>query len=278
MLLKQDGRGSCQGQQPHHGRAAPAPAPIARAARSSHTARSAQDFSLKNTDTTLTARRASARAAPAAGRVRRSGGLDGPVVVATEMGRLLHAQVFYRHGARTPQSAFEPPADWSGTTDAAAKLALCQRVVLADADGEPLPFEAVRADGSLTSDAELQLLPGGAWAGDLTVVGLLEAQALGERLRQRYSHLLRRQQEQQQQEEEGSVAQAAACSESSALQKVPTIKHSIEVRSTPMRRTIETAMGVLSTLIPPEKSEEEASSHCTIQLNTDDINKDWMLG
>ena len=191
------------------------------------------------------------------------------------MGRLLHAQVFHRHGARTPQSAFEPPADWSGTTDAVAKLALCQRVALADADGEPLPFEAVRADGSLTSDAELQLLPGGAWAGDLTVVGLLEAQALGERLRQRYSHLLW-QQEQQQQDEQGSVA--AACSES-ALRKVPAITHRIEVRSTPMRRTIETAMGVLSTLIPPaEKSEEEASSHCTIQLNTDDINKDWMLG
>ena len=107
------------------------------------------------------------------------------------------------------------------------------------------PFEAVRADGSLTSGAELQALPGGgAWAGDLTVAGMRDSQALGERLRQRYIHLL------QQPEPE---------------------QDSLEVRSTPLRRTIETAMGVLSTLLPQPENE-------TIRLNADDIGKDWMLG
>jgi hypothetical protein len=159
------------------------------------------------------------------------------------MARLVHTQVFYRHGARTPQRAFDPPADWFGTTDADAKLELCPRRFSLALEDASVPFDAVHADGSLTSDAELQWLPGGAWAGDLTVTGMQDAVALGERLRQRYSHLL-------------------------LLEAAPPPQ--LEARSTPMRRTIETAMGVLSALAPEH--------HATIQLNTDDIKRDWMLG
>lgn len=160
------------------------------------------------------------------------------------MPRLVHAQVFHRHGARTPQTSFDPPADWSGTTDAVAKGALCCRVPLVGADGVAVEFDAVRADGSLTSSAALQPLPGGAWAGDLTVTGMRDAVLLGERVRQRYGHLLPA-------DAEGDLQ--------------------LEVRSTPMRRTIETASAVLSALLP------DTSPRCVIQLNTDDIKKDWML-
>lgn len=173
-----------------------------------------------------------------------SAGLSGALHPSVVMPRLVHAQVFHRHGARTPQTAFDPPADWSGTTDAVAKRALCRSVPLVSADGVAVEFDAVRADGSLTSSVALQPLPGGAWAGDLTVTGMRDATMLGKRLRQRYSHLL--------------LADADG-----DLQ--------LEVRSTPMRRTIETATAVLGALLP------DAPTGCVIQLNTDDINKDWML-
>ena len=163
--------------------------------------------------------------------------------------KLAHAQVFFRHGARTPQSALTPAVDWSGTTDTASKLALCERVPVVDAEGQLVKFENVRADGSLTSDVYLQVLSGGAWAGDLTVMGMRDAQALGERLRERYSSLL-----------------------PETHPTTPETLGSVEVRSTPMRRTIETASGVLSSLLP-----ESYTRQCVIQLNTDDIRKDWML-
>ncbi len=64
---------------------------------------------------------------------------------------LVHAQVFHRHGGRTPETHFSPPADWSGTTDPSAKAAagLARRVPLIGPDGAPLSFDALRADGQL---------------------------------------------------------------------------------------------------------------------------------
>ena len=171
--------------------------------------------------------------------------------------KLLHAQVYHRHGARTPYPLSEDPAalddgvslspaaDWSGTTDAAAKHELALRVPITRASGAAVAFEDI-----LTG--EPQLLNGGAQAGDLTVQGTRDALALGSRLRQRYG---------------GSDAAALlpdgwAASSPAAL----------EVRSTPMRRTCETAMGVLTTLLGP--ADHPAA---TIVLSSDQIEDEYLV-
>ena len=172
---------------------------------------------------------------------------------------LLHAQVFHRHGARTPGYVAAQPADWSSSMR--GKEEQCRPWRLLDCGGDEIPFDAVRPDGKLVTGGGQEsaeriamqrgLLPGGIWLGDLTAVGMQQAVSLGKRVRARYHGLL-------QQNAEAATTDAAPA---------------IEVQSTPMRRTIETAAGVLTGLL----SNSQGGSSTDIRLHSDSTADDFMI-
>ena len=182
---------------------------------------------------------------------------------------LLHVQVAFRHGARLPggvwgtcsashgiSSGSKPEADWRGTMDGKDEVGNgVRRVRIRAPQGareEFYAYDRIRADGcTWVKDGEgvPVYLSGGLRAGDLTRRGMQDAYDLG--------HLLRR-----------------LYRDEPALSKVfSSLAPELEVRSTPMRRTIETARGVLTGLLDPD----DTAATVDIQLNVDHIGKEWMV-
>lgn len=148
-------------------------------------------------------------------------------------GELLATTVFFRHGARTPVFTSIPglsEINWSVTTDAA--MDVLPQVAVVSADGGPRPplSKGVAAQRNF-------YLPGGAYAGQLTDLGIEQTKALGRLLRATYD--------------------AHGLSKDPASVGVIGSNAPISVRTTNVPRCVASAQGVLAGLFEEEGQQQE---------------------
>ena len=137
--------------------------------------------------------------------------------------QLIHASIFFRHGARAPVHHTFPGMEgivWDDCDSARSAPLMHVSSRLTDAHGHtpPPPSKVDAAQQSV-------VLPGGCRQGELTTTGVLQAHGLGTALRARYSSLL-----------------PQRSSEPASL----------EVRSTNVSRCVATARAVLHGLLGPD--------------------------
>lgn len=125
------------------------------------------------------------------GGTRRCSALSASPSAAPEGYELLHVSCYFRHGARTPLFGLDTPVVQGHAWDGCAASARLSAGIDAGVD------DVVRLRGRGTTaapppsmvDAKQRetVLPGGGRAGELTAVGLAQAEGLGRRLRSRYA-------------------------------------------------------------------------------------------
>jgi hypothetical protein len=168
---------------------------------------------------------------------RRSSALVGPAAPRPEL-RLLHAQVVFRHGARTPHFDLPPRVAWdeagvAAKEAAAARLGGLVATRLQDMKRGVIALDSLRRPGGAAAAAKVP--PGG----ELTSLGLEQAVALGRRLRERYWSA-------------GAGNHRATGGGLLALGGGrPPLEQQLLVRATRIARTVETARGVVSGLLLP---------------------------
>lgn len=142
--------------------------------------------------------------------------------------QLVHADVFFRHGARAPVHLNFPGLNgvaWDDCNARASRHMMHRGARVTSLSGGPPPASKVdEMQQSFT-------LPGGCRQGELTTTGVHQAHALGGALRARYGSLLAAR-------SDGAGGGASA----------------IEVRSTNVSRCIATARAVLGGLLPDDAS------------------------
>ena len=160
---------------------------------------------------------------------------------------------------------------------------------LVDRHGKGIAFDEVRPNGTTSGELSAEavarlrgLLPGGVWLGDLTAVGMNQAVELGRRVRARYGGLLPLGGGERTFPDaprtvhtaymRGVLDRGTLAVPAGAL---------VETQSTPMRRTIETAAGVLTGLLATTTATAAAGGGgggaAVIRLNSDSIDQSYLV-
>ncbi|KAH8071036.1 acid phosphatase [Aureococcus anophagefferens] len=123
------------------------------------------------------------------GGTRRCSALSASPSAAPEGYELLHVSCYFRHGARTPLFGLDTPVVQGHAWDGCAASARLSAGIDAGVD-DVVGCAAARPRAAAVHGRRWQretVLPGGGRAGELTAVGLAQAEGLGRRLRSRYA-------------------------------------------------------------------------------------------
>lgn len=188
----------------------------------------------------------------------------------TDSGRpmsLVQVQIAFRHGARTPVN------DSGGRDERGERVQWlreeCDKAELLQSFGQlrllrPGSGEKIDPLAMFPPEAQPQGLPGGAQAGQLTRVGLLQAVKLGQELRSRYVDASAK----------TSAEVRRGCLLPCSWADAQTL---VATRSTRVERTVYTAQGVLAGLFPQNSADGSLIAEIYLNTNSASDRAEWMV-